>query len=83
MVTHETKKINSGVVMMWCDANIKTEQTIKVNVKKGIKINPGDRISVGSDEHPAFYNINSIDEKRDSTLNGWDYITAKATRTTQ
>lgn len=79
-MVHTTKKINPNVLMMWCEPNIKTEQEIKFVAKKDIVINIGDAIDVGPDEHPYFYVLGEIKERRESTVSGWDYLTATATR---
>jgi hypothetical protein len=82
MKTHETKKVNSNVVIMWSDPKIKGEQTIKLNVRDE-KINEGDRISCGSSDNPIYYYIIEINENKPSSLSGWDYVTATAIRTTK
>jgi hypothetical protein len=77
---HETRKLKSNIVMMWCDPFGKGEQEIKFVAKDGVQVNDGDAISVGSNEHPCFYILHQIKESRPATVSGYNYITATAVR---
>lgn len=77
---HGTQKMNSNIVMMWCDPYNKKEQEIKFVAKNGVDVNTDDAISVGSNEDEFFYVIHEIKEQRPATVSGYNYITALATR---
>lgn len=77
---HSTGKIKPNIVMMWCDPRCRDLHEIKFVAKKDIDVVDGDCIYVGPTETPFFYVIESIKERRSSTVSGYNYVTASAIR---
>ncbi len=75
---HKEISSRGQLVMMWCDFREKGKQTIKFNYRDNVS--DGDIIEVGSIESKAYYHIERVIETRDSSMTGYNYITALAIR---